>query len=62
MNTTIQGQAPTSKLLTSDTPIILLKSVAAEFGVVEAAFLIELEFLAGRQKLQGYDIFAQITY
>jgi len=30
--------------------------------VVEAAFLIELEFLAGRQKLQGYDIFAQITY
>ena len=30
--------------------------------VVEAAFLIELAELKGREKLQGYDIFAQITY
>jgi hypothetical protein len=51
MNTTIQGQAPTSKLLTSDTPIILLKSVAAEFGVVEAAFLQQLHYISSQSKL-----------
>jgi hypothetical protein len=50
MNTTIQGQAPTSKLLTSDTPIILLKSVAAEFGVVEAAFLQQLHYISSQSK------------
>lgn len=51
MNSTIQGQAPTSKLLTSDTPIILLKSVAAEFGVVEAAFLQQLHYISSQSKL-----------
>lgn len=51
MNTTIQGQAPTSKLLTADTPIVLLKSVAAEFGVVEAAFLQQLHYISSQSKL-----------
>lgn len=33
-----------------------------EAEVVEAAFLIELEFLKGREKLKGYPIFSLLTY
>jgi hypothetical protein len=46
MNTNIQGQAPARpKLLTADTPILILPSLASAFGIVEAAFLQQLHYL-----------------
>ena len=50
MNTNIQGQAPARpKLLTADTPILILPSLASAFGIVEAAFLQQLHYLIQQQ-------------
>lgn len=47
MNTNIQGQAPARpNRLTADTPILILPSLALEFGIVEAAFLQQLHYHA----------------
>ncbi len=50
-------------LATGGTTIATVKLVEMLGGkVVGAAFLIELTFLHGRDKLKGYDIFTQIQY
>ncbi len=50
-------------LATGGTTVATVKLVQMLGGVVEGvAFLIELTFLHGRDKLKGYDIFTQIQY
>ena len=45
---------------TIETTINLMEQLGAE--VVGAAFLIELSYLNGRDKLKGYDLFSLVTY
>lgn len=52
MNTHIQGNDPARpKLLTRDTPIIILPTLAAEFGLLEAAFLQQLHYSSLQDKI-----------
>ena len=52
MNAHIQGNDPARpKLLTSDTPIIILPTLAAEFGLLEAAFLQQLHYSSLQDKI-----------
>ena len=52
MNTQCQGNAPARpKLLTRDTPIIILPTLAAAFGILEAVFLQQLHYLSLQSKI-----------
>lgn len=52
MNTQCQGNAPARpKLLTRDTPIIILPTLAAAFGILEAVFLQQLHYLSLQAKI-----------
>ena len=45
---------------TAAATVKLARQLGAE--VIEAAFVIELEFLSGREKLAGVDVFSMIRY
>ena len=52
MNIQSQGNAPARpKLLTRDTPIIILPTLAAAFGILEAVFLQQLHYLSLQAKV-----------
>ncbi len=50
-------------LATGGTALATAKLVEQAGGVVAGlAFVVELTFLPGREKLQGYDVFALLSY
>jgi adenine phosphoribosyltransferase len=50
-------------LATGGTAAAVLKMIKELGGVVaEVAFLVELEFLSGRKKLEGYEIYSMLKY